>query len=738
MPNHPAQPLAQSATLPVKPTHGGVSHLPGNQNMMAGTNNQLQLSAELQSKVSEPIERQGEVVTEQNVDSPLKKLGTSVGDLGAMSGSATETRPVRPGSDMKQIEVGNKQKGEDSLSVKTSGTNADAPENVDSVNQNLVKEDAGVQNDTVGEYSVVKDAELKNSSLQEKELPEPLSAKSQKDDMHAPQTRISADNASTTVSQSHETPEGSGVDEYRGITPPGPGLSHPARFVDQGKHQQPTINYGLRPPVNLASQLPHPGVPNQPFSAVPPSAQFQNQEPSHALHPRQSLNSAENFQPPTFKQPQGSEIQHGTMRGPGSFSSHGGEPIHRGAPGQTFQPQSLGPPGSYNHGQAPPFPSGASNLSHVESVGPGMMANLPPHAPEVLRSHQHSSNMMAAETYPHQRPGYLNGPQGFGLQEERYKSFPVPGQHNIDRREFEDDLEKFHRPLDAELNSNVGAYSLGPRDSGSHGFNYDGSKMIRGKSDHARYGLTPISPLGEYAEMPSRRIGPLSGGLASKSDIDDFDGRGPHRFGGPVGTAFGDSGFPHLPSHLHRGEFEGPGNFRMGEHTRSGDFNREDGFAGHFRRSEHLGPHNFPRHFGHTGNMRTTELGGPHSFESFNRSNRPYHPRLGEPGFRSSFSLPGFPNDGGFLTGDIGSFDDLWKRKAASMGWCRICKVDCESVEGLDLHSQTREHQKMAMDMVKTIKQNAKKQKLTPSEQSSVEDGSKSRNTGFQGRGIKH
>lgn len=46
------------------------------------------------------------------------------------------------------------------------------------------------------------------------------------------------------------------------------------------------------------------------------------------------------------------------------------------------------------------------------------------------------------------------------------------------------------------------------------------------------------------------------------------------------------------------------------------------------------------------------------------------------------------------------------------MGWCRLCKVDCETVEGLDVHSQSREHQEMAMDMVRSIKQqNAKKQK---------------------------
>lgn len=69
-----------------------------------------------------------------------------------------------------------------------------------------------------------------------------------------------------------------------------------------------------------------------------------------------------------------------------------------------------------------------------------------------------------------------------------------------------------------------------------------------------------------------------------------------------------------------------------------------------------------------------------------------------------------------FLTttsqGDMDSFDRPRKRKPVSMGWCRICKVDCETVEGLDMHSQTREHQDMAMDMVRTIKeQNRKKQK---------------------------
>lgn len=66
-----------------------------------------------------------------------------------------------------------------------------------------------------------------------------------------------------------------------------------------------------------------------------------------------------------------------------------------------------------------------------------------------------------------------------------------------------------------------------------------------------------------------------------------------------------------------------------------------------------------------------------------------------------------------FFQGEIESFDNSRKRKPLSTGWCRICKIDCETVDGLEIHSQTREHQQMAMDIVLSIKQqNAKKQKL--------------------------
>ncbi|GMH03732.1 hypothetical protein Nepgr_005571 [Nepenthes gracilis] len=70
-------------------------------------------------------------------------------------------------------------------------------------------------------------------------------------------------------------------------------------------------------------------------------------------------------------------------------------------------------------------------------------------------------------------------------------------------------------------------------------------------------------------------------------------------------------------------------------------------------------------------------------------------------------------------------------------GFCLVfLEVDCETMEGLDLHSQTREHQKKAMDMVLRIKQqNSKK---TSNDRSSIEDGNKSRNASFEGHENKH
>lgn len=632
------QPFAQSAnTIPARPGQNGASYLSENQNLLVGTNNQVQLSTELQSRAPEPIERQGDV-NEKQTDSASGKLGKIFKDLDTVSGPANELKSEKE-TDLKSTEVGSKQSSEDPHSVKTLGPNANALENGDSVNKNVGKGEAAENN----EHAVVQGNDIQDGPPLKIETKHSGSEtdKPHGDDTCTPGPPPGADNPVPAVSQTNGG-HGPGIDEYRGMQPRGLAQpSHPDSFTDQGKHQQPMLNYNpaaiqQRSSAMLASQLPHPAVPNQPLPSGNSSTLIRNQGPAPALHSGQPLNSMENFQPTMFKQPQGSDIQ---------FNN----------PGRSFQPQSLGPLGPYNQVHEPPFRGGASNLSRIG--GPrfgapppgdmhgGMTANLPPHAPE-----------------------------GFGLQDERLKSFQVPGQQNFDRREFEDELKKFPRhPLDAEPVSKFGNYPLGPHEAGKRpvGFHDDvikkpGSTLHPGYlgpgpgyGRHRMDGMAPRSPVSEFAEMPSRRLGPLAGGLVSKSGMDDFDGRAASHFGESVGIAFRDSRFPHPPSHLHRDEFDGFGNFRMGEHPRSGDFIGQDEFVGHFQRGEHLGPHNFPRHlqlgehigFGaHPGHMRAVELRGSRSFESFSKGNRPAHPQLGEPGFRSSFSLEGFPNDAGFLS----------------------------------------------------------------------------------------
>ena len=652
IPNHAAQiqPFAQSANnIPARPGQTGASHLPENQNMLVGANNQVQLSSDLQSRAPEAIERQGDVI-EQQTNSASGKLGKNFKDFDTVTGSANELKSERVKTDMKPIEVGNKQNGEDPNYLKTSGPNVNSLENGDSVSKSVGKGEVAeitrqplsgnISGDTISsvqnnsnEHSAVKGNENQDGRLLKMETKKV--SESETDQLHNDDTRTSrphgADNPAPAVSQTHGS-QGPGIGEYRGMQSGGFAQpSHPASSVDHGKQHQPMTNYGpaaiqQRSSAMLASQMLRPAVPNEPLPSGHSSTLVRNHGPAPAPHLGQ---------PTMFKQLQGSDIPFGT-------------------PGQNFQPQSLGPPGPYNQGQEPPFYAGASNLSRTggpqfgapppRDMHGGMTTNLPPHAPE-----------------------------DFGLRDERFNSFTIPGQQNFDRREFEDDLKKFPRlPLDAEPLSKFGNHPLGPHEVGKRpvGFHDDAIKKS-GATLHPGYlglgpgygrhhvdGMASRSPGSEYAEMPHHRLGPLSGGLISKAGMDDFDGRAACHFGESVGIAFRDSRFPHPPGHLHRDEFEGFGNFRIGEHPRSGDFIGQDEFAGPFQRGEHFGPHNFPRQlhpgeplgFGaHPGHMRAVELGGSRSFESFGKGNRPGHPQLGEPGFRSSFSLPGFPNDAGFL-----------------------------------------------------------------------------------------
>ncbi|MCD7465699.1 hypothetical protein HAX54_001777 [Datura stramonium] len=129
---------------------------------------------------------------------------------------------------------------------------------------------------------------------------------------------------------------------------------------------------------------------------------------------------------------------------------------------------------------------------------------------------------------------------------------------------------------------------------------------------------------------------------------------------------------------------------------------------------EHLSPLPVPHDQGHSrfgeptcfgpfaGRAYMGELSAFGDIPGFGESsdaNKPGMPRFWEPGFRSRYPVLGYPNHGFYA-------------------------VDCETVEGLDIHSQTREHQDMAMDM-------------TFSDRASAEEKSKTRKAVFEGHGRK-
>ncbi|KAJ6385078.1 hypothetical protein OIU77_028306 [Salix suchowensis] len=662
-------------------------------------------------------QRQGDIVKGAEGDlSAQKTIKKELNDLDAgLAADASEIKTIKSESNLKQEDDKNKPTGEAK----------DVPESLAAANgESSIKQVKDEHDDGADEQKYVSNADHENVELsvsEHKDGPQLEIAPS-----HLEEQSMKLQKDKTPTSQS-----------FGGFPPNGHVQSQSVSVVDQGKLEPLPIHHG---PSALQQRPVGPSM----VQASPLGPPHQMQLPGH---------------PPT---------QPGRL-GPGHVPSHYGPPQ-----------------GAYPHAPTPQS-QGERTPAHVHEAT--MFANQRPKYPDGRPGT--NSNVVG-----------MNGAQGpnsdrfRSFPDEHLNRFPHgPTHHNVHQGEFEEDLKHFPRPshLDTEPVPKSSSHfpssrpldrgrhgfgmdgALKPLVKGSHGFNYDsGLNMeplggsapprffppyhhdktlhpsdaegslgfhdsLAGRSDFGRTrpgflgppipgydhhhldNFAPRSPVRDYPGMPVRRFGPPPG-------LDEIDGRDPYRFGDTASSSLHDSRFPVFPSHLRRGELEGPGNLHMGEHL-SGDLMGHDGRPGHLRRGEHLGPRNLPSHlwlgepgnFGaFPGNARMGELPGPGNF---------YHHRVGEPGFRSSF--------GGNYAGDLQFFDNSRKRKP-SMGWCRICKVDCETVEGLDLHSQTREHQNMALDMVVTIKQNAKKHKSTPSDHSSLEDKSKSRNASFDGRGNKH
>lgn len=319
------------------------------------------------------------------------------------------------------------------------------------------------------------------------------------------------------------------------------------------------------------------------------------------------------------------------------------------------------------------------------------------------------------------------------LPEEQLKPFPTG--HNFGRMDFEGDLQKFPRPSHMEGGPRPRFPPPGPHDQGPHMFGdrfkpsgfHDASLRRPGYPDFPRPG-----PGFDHHGSPGR----------------DFRANESHSY--PLGKSFQASRFPGLSGHLQRGEFDAPINMHGSDHmitgprkhSRLGDAMGQDMLPMHSRRGD-FAPHNLhsreatgPGAF--RGHLEMGEPAFPGSYlplrpfaEPFGRE-MPGYPHHNEPGFRGRYA-----HDDGFYRGEMEPFDNPRKRKHGSI-MCRICNVDCETVEGLDLHSQTREHQTKAMDMVISIKQQHSKKQKVSNHRFMHEEGRKNRTASFEGQGKKH
>ncbi|XP_034893608.1 uncharacterized protein [Populus alba] len=675
-----------TAVMQARPVQIGANQQSGN---ILKTNNQVEFSSEQLSWVaSRPIsERQGDIEKgAEGESSAHKTIKKELNELDAgLGANASEMKTIKSESDLKQVDDENKPTGEAK----------DIPEAPAAANGEPSIKQVKDHKDFTDKQKDISNADQKKVELS---LSEYMDGK----DGLSLETAPSHFEEQSKKSQKDKTLTSQG---FEGFPPNGHMQSQPVSVVNQGKLHPLPIHQG---PAALQQRPVGPSLLQAPHGP-PRHMQLPGHPPSHLA--------------------------------PGHMSSHYGPPQ-----------------GPYTHA---PTSQGERTSSYVHETS--MFGNQRPN-------------------YPGGRQGILSNAVGMnGAQDpssDRFRSFPDehlnpfphdPARRNVHQGEFEEDLKHFTAPssLDTKPVPKSGCHFASSRpldrgphgfgvdgapkhlDKGSHGLNYDsGLNMeplggsapprffppihhdrtvhrceaegslgfhdnLAGRTDFARThpgflgppmpgydhrdldNLAPRSPGRDYPGMSMQRFGALPG-------LDDIDGRAPQRSGDPISSSLLDSRFPLFPSHLRRA---------------------------HLQRGERLGPHNPRSHlrlgerggFGSfPGHARMGELAGPGNL---------YHQQLGEPGFRSSF--------GGSYASDLQYSENSRKRKS-SMGWCRICKVDCETVEGLDLHSQTREHQKMAMDMVVTIKQNVKKHKSAPSDPSSLEDTSKLRNASFEGQGNKH
>ncbi|KAH6757269.1 hypothetical protein C2S51_038876 [Perilla frutescens var. frutescens] len=397
-------------------------------------------------------------------------------------------------------------------------------------------------------------------------------------------------------------------------------------------------------------------------------------------------------------------------------------------------------PFEYQYGSQHVVRPGEVAMSSDQMLGPGDWR--PPTRPHADEPNHLRMNGVAAPD-----------PSMFGTRDENSKS--LPKEH----------LNPFVRDPPRTFDQGPHSRFLPQHPSGGRGR----GDMFGPVSEYGHPHIKPFpyhSPGRDYLGSPSRGFGGSSSFHRGTSAFEDINSREAHRFGegsrsfnlssDSIRNPFRDGRFPPLTGHLQRGDIDDPGNPRFGEHRAPGSLHNQIGgddvfgpdgpghlmkgkfsgpgyLSGHFSMGENAGPGTLP------GRGRAGEVTGnfPHPpFSESVRGDMPSFLHLGEPPMRNNYPYHGMPNAVHF-SGGMDSFDQSRKRKPISIGWCRICEFDCETVEGLEMHSQTREHQNMAMDMVKRIKLQNKKKQRAAGGHMVHEGGSRTRKGGTVGHGNK-
>lgn len=561
----------------------------------------------------------------------------------------------------------------------------------------------------------------------------------------------------------------SGAVGLRRLSPSGPYLQHEIHAPQSIPHghafimsdgamgsQRPSGPDRMFPQIMPQTGLSQERKFKEPFpysNSVPPTAHGQLRPPGYvenSPYPVQAPVLAEPFQTPAVKQPYGSTIPPKNIEEINPFplrgQSYGPPSIPVGQQSGHIDPLTrpfMSGPGYYDgrqfdshrslpgehipFGQQTDMQSNMMKINGLSGKGPVAVVHDSPFSDDRFRP----------------APGERFRPlpeEGFRAQQrEQFGPMMESGRHMANHREFNEGLKLFPRPahMDGDGAQNFNAYGPSSRslDRGSDGSSRPFDRASVGSfPHHPLSGRVPSSDTSEFVplDISDRQRGPpLHEDLGGKHDAHPEHIR-------PF-PEHGRSHFDSLPHIRSPGIPDVSGNFR----TEPAHFRKEidafdisrnrlrasdhfgHGLTSNIRASEQFDSHNLPSHprFNDPASHGQVRGGEPFGFGAYDRI------PIGDSGFFSSYPLHGSVS----LHGDVDSFEHLRKRKNVSCGWCRLCKIDCESVEGLEVHSQTKDHQNMAMEIVLGIKkENAKKQKLTYEES---DETNKPRKLNFENRG---